>query len=42
MFKEGAVVPDWAIAAYVLCGQTGEVILEKDDYTVNSGKGIAP
>ena len=41
MFKQKAVVPDWAIAACVLCGQTREVILEKDDYIVNSDKGVA-
>ena len=38
VFKEGAV---GAIAACVLCGQTREVILEKDDYIVNSGEGVA-
>ena len=41
MFKEGAVVHNWTIAACVLCGQTREVILEKDDLIVNSGEGVA-
>ena len=41
MFKEGAVVHNWTIAACVLRGQTREVILEKDDFIVNSGEGVA-
>ena len=41
MFKEGAVVPNWITTACVLCGQTREVVLEKDDYVVNSGEGVA-
>ena len=41
MFKEGAVISNCTIAACMLCGQTREVILEKDDYIVNSGEGVA-
>ena len=41
MFKEGAVVHNWTIAACALCGQIREVILEKDDFIVNSGKRVA-